>query len=89
MNKNLRKMLKDHRRGCTSKNFHDHELRQCSCGRDKAEVELARLERVEAQAAFIVLNRNNFTDKHPLIKPDSEYFLDKLAESLAEAKDER
>ena len=46
--------------------------------------ELKRLQEVESIAAYIVLNRKNFTDKHPAVKAGAERILDELAAALVE-----
>ena len=46
--------------------------------------EVKRLQEVEGIAAYIILNRTHFTDKHPAVRDESERILDELAAALAE-----
>ena len=51
---------------------------------ERLQQEIKRLQEVESIAAYIVLNRTNFTDKHPDIRAEAELILDELAAELVE-----
>ena len=73
----IAEFLHNHKRGCPA-----NIGKSCACRLAEARAELEAAKEVKRLAQFIVLNRNNFTDKHPMVRDVAERTMDELAAAL-------